>query len=215
MCRKKNTVCLKNESEVLPISVIVTLQESRQDFFCLPVIRAIVENRPAEIIVELGPGGASEKRNRGWKKATQPFLFFCDDDVVLHQGTLRRLHDAIKDDVNLGVAYGHYRVVHSGGVCKPPNGKIIEAKPFDLKHLRAGNSISVMSLIRATAFRGWDKHLRSYIDWDCWLTMLRENWHGVLVDDVLFDAHYLDNGISAQSHGPASAAYIRKKHGLR
>jgi glycosyltransferase involved in cell wall biosynthesis len=207
-------VCLKNESETLPISVIVTLQESRQDFFCLPVIRAIVENRPAEIIIELGPGGASEKRNRGWRKATQPFLFFCDDDVVLHQDALRRLYQAIKEDLTVGVAYGHYRVVHAGGECKVPDGKIIVAEPFTWKHLRGRNSISVMSLMRAPAFRGWDEHLRSFIDWDCWLTMLEADWRGVLVDDVLFDAHYLDRGISAQDYGPASSAYIRRKHHL-
>jgi len=209
-------VCLKKSSDPLPISVVVTLQESRQEFFCAKGMPSIVANRPAEIIVELGPGGASEKRNRGRRKATRPFLFFCDDDIVLKQDTLRRLHDAIKDDPELGVAYGHYRkVVHAKEYSKAKDGKIIKAGPFDWKHLGEHNSISVMSLIRSCAFSGWDEHLRSFIDWDCWLTMLRENWRGVMVDDVLFDAHYLDQGISVQDYGPVSAAYIRKKHGLR
>lgn len=199
-------------SEPLPISVIVTLQESRQQFFCSYVTPAIVENNPAELIVELGPGGASEKRNRGWRKATQPFLFFCDDDIVLYPRTLHRLHQAIKDSAKVGLAYGHYRIVHAGGSCNVPDRKIIRAKPFDLEHLRDHNSISVMSLIRSDAFPGWDENLKSYIDWDCWLTMAEQGWGGVLVEAVLFDAHYLDQGISAQNYRPASCEYISRKH---
>ena len=196
----------------LPISVIVTLQDSRKGFFCSHVMPAIVENDPTEIIVELGPGGASEKRNRGWRKAKQAFLFFCDDDIVLHQGVLHRLHQAIKDLPGHGLAYGHYRIVHAGGHCKVPDGEIIRAKPFDLKHLSDGNSISVMSLIRSSAFPGWDENLKSYIDWDCWLTMAEQGWRGVSVDAVLFEAHYLDQGISAQNYRAASFAYIKRKH---
>ncbi len=203
-----------DDSKTLPISVIVTLQDSRQEFFCSQVMPAIVHNQPTEIVVELGPGGASEKRNRGWRKATQPFLFFCDDDVVLRQGTLRLLYQAIKDVPRAGVAYGHYQAVHAGGHCKVPDGKIIRAEPFDLKHLRDHNSVSVMSLIRSVTFLGWDENLKSYIDWDCWLTMAEHGWCGVLVDAVLFDAHYLDRGISAQNHRVASAAYIERKHHL-
>ena len=198
----------------LPLSVIVTLQDSRKEFFCSRVMPAIVENDPAEIIVELGLGGASEKRNRGWRKARQPFLFFCDDDVVLGESTLPLLCQAIKDVPTAGLAYGHYRVVHAGGSCNVSDGKIIRAKPFDLERLRDRNSISVMSLIRSRAFPGWDENLKSYIDWDCWLTMARQGWDGILVDAVLFDAYYLDRGISTQGYGAASYDYIARKHGL-
>ncbi len=198
----------------LPISVVVTLQESRRPFFLSRVMPSIVPNDPCEIIIEAGPGGASEKRNRGWRKTTQPFLFFCDDDIVLNEGTLQRLHSAIKELPCVGVAYGHYRTVHAGGHCNTPDGTIIRAGPFTLEALRVRNSISVMSLIRAATFPGWDESLTSYIDWDCWLTMVIAGVDGVLIDDVMFDAHYLDNGISSQNNGPANRQYILRKHNL-
>jgi len=176
---------------------------------------SIAENCPTEIIIELGTGGASEKRNRGWRKATQPFLFFCDDDVVLRDGTLELLLDALVANEQAGWAYGHFMVRHAGGECRVPDRDVSYAEPFSVKLLRSRNIMSTMSLVRDSAFPGWDENLKSYIDWDGWLTMAGAGWLAERVDEILFDTYYLDRGISAQPElGPISLKYIREKHGL-
>lgn len=206
----------EKQSESLPISVIVTLQKSRRDFFCARCLPAIVASNPAEIIVELGPGGMSEKRNRGWRKATRPFLFFCDDDIVLSPGSLLRLYNVLsRGGPRAGWAYGHYRVRKHGGDHPLPDGGVVQAQPFNASELRRRNFVSSMSLIRAEGFPGWDEELKSYIDWDCWLSMIEQGWQGIFVDGVLFDAWYLDEGVSSKDYGPASWEYIDRKHPWR
>ena len=69
--------------EGLPISVIVPLSKNRRSFFENFVLPLIEANNPVEIIVNDDEGRAPKKRNDGFKKSTQPFLFFCDDDILL------------------------------------------------------------------------------------------------------------------------------------
>lgn len=67
----------------LPISVIVPLSKNRRDFFETMTLPLIEANDVNEIIVNDDEGRAPKKRNAGFKKSTQPFIFFCDDDILL------------------------------------------------------------------------------------------------------------------------------------
>lgn len=46
--------------------------------------------------------GAATQRNQGIEAATQPFLLFCDDDILFEPECLARLWHAILSDVGLG-----------------------------------------------------------------------------------------------------------------
>jgi glycosyltransferase involved in cell wall biosynthesis len=46
--------------------------------------------------------GAAAQRNQGVKLATQPYIWFCDDDIVLEPECLARLWQAINSDSTFG-----------------------------------------------------------------------------------------------------------------
>lgn len=199
----------------LPISVIVPLSKGRYDFFhekCLP---SIIENCPEETIIEQFEGGACEKRNLGRQKATQPYLFFCDDDTVLAPDCLSILVEVLESaSPDTAYAYGHYRIKKNGGSHPLKDGGIVKAKPFSADALRNRNFVSTMSLFREEPFPLWDEELPSFHDWDVALSLLRDGFCGEFVDKVLFEAWYIDRGISATANYEVSLNYIKQKHGL-
>ena len=198
----------------LPISVIVPHTVGRTDFFrnyCYPSIAA---NGPSEIIVDTGLGTAPVKRNRGAKQATQPFLFFCDDDIVLSRKCLSSLHRAIGE--NAFSYCGYHGVVMNNGV--HPSGKnfTLKAKPFSINAMRNMNIASTMSLLRRDKFPGFDESLYRYQDWDLWLTIIEEGGIGVAVPEELFMAFYLDAGISSQNKNRKMLInVIKQKHSIK
>ena len=99
----------------LPISVIVPLSKTRKDFFENMVLPMLEANNPNEIIVNDNDGFAPEKRNQGFDKSTQPYVFFCDDDIVLPANYLETLLKRLQlehKSSHIGYSYtGYYGVV--------------------------------------------------------------------------------------------------------
>lgn len=198
-----------------PISVIIPHQKSRSLFFsrfCLPSVEA---NSPKEIIIEDCEGSAPYKRNLGASKASQDFLFFCDDDTILAKNCFEKMYAAL-DGSSHTFAYSHY----SGIVMNQeahPIGKnfVFQSQSFDLKRLKQSNFIDTMSLLKAESFPGFDEELLGFQDWDLWLTMIKNGASGCLVDDLLFMKFYFDSGISSnlKKHMDAKEV-VKKKHYL-
>lgn len=199
---------------LLPVSLVVTLDPRRAAFFTEKCLPSIIANRPCEIIIETQPGGMCELRNRGREKATQPYLFFCDDDTVLLDDCLASLVQAIEPTGDCtAYAYGHYRIKKRGGTHPLHDGDVLRSRPYDVTALWNRNFVSSLSLFRAAAFPGWDEQLQSYVDWDIAMTLASRGCCGQFVDRVLFEAWYIDKGISACDYGADSRRYVRAKHG--
>jgi hypothetical protein len=205
--------------EGLPISVIVPLGEKRKDFFENNVLPMLEANNPVEIIVNSDFGGSQRKRNNGFKKSTQPYVFFCDDDIVLPANYLQSLYNQLianSGNTKIGYSYtGYYGVVihperHPlGGNFTTPS------TPFNALALRQNNYISTMSLIRRDVFPGFDENIKRFQDWDMYLTMLENGIEGVMTPNVFFWAYYLDDGITSNSNNVGEAIQtIRNKHKL-
>ena len=198
----------------LPVTVVVPLSAHRQEFFeefCLPGIRA---NRPAKVLVVRGEGGACRKRNLGFSKVDTPYVFFCDDDVVLAGDCLTKLLAALEQtDGNVGYAYGDYR-----GICVPPAthplGPVFvhRAQAFDGRELLKRNYISTMTLVRSEVFCGFDEKVPRLQDWDLWLTLLQKGVEGLYVPGVIFHAYYLDKGITTGQSLQQAVSMIRGKY---
>jgi len=199
----------------LPISVIVPLSKKRRYFFDSFVLPLIEANNPAEIIINDYEGSAPKKRNDGFKEATQDFLFFCDDDILLPAGYLDTLLGTLEINPNKGYAYGGYHGIVMQPHTHPMRGNFqIPSKPFDGKELRRANYISTMSLIRRDVFPMFDESLKRLQDWDVYLTMLENGVEGVYIPDKFF-AYYLDEGITSNSNDERSAIMaIIKKHNI-
>jgi len=202
--------------EGLPISVIVPLSKNRRNFFENYVLPLIEANNPVEIIVNDDEGRAPKKRNDGFKKSTQPFLFFCDDDILLPANYLESLYNALQKNPDVGFAYTGYQGIVLYPESHPMHGNFsIPSVDFNISILRRGNYISTMTLVRRDLFPGFDENLKRLQDWDVWLTVVKNGSRGVLVPNLSFFAYYLDSGITSNTNNEIDAINaIRIKHNL-
>lgn len=200
--------------DTLPISVVVPHLDSRELFFRAYSLPSIEANRPAEIVVSDGIGNPAIRRNAGAKRATQEYLFFCDDDVVLSSGCLLELFTALEMNPSRAFAYCDFVGVTLPGMPAPKAGVVYEAKGkhFDRDELRKGNFISPMSLVRKSAFPGFDESLYKLEDWDLWLTIASAGKTGIYVPKTLFFAFYIDAGVTVREDDATWEATIRRKH---
>lgn len=204
----------------LPISVIVPLSQKRSLFFYNYVLPLIESNNPNEIIINDNPGGACKKRNDGFKKATQPYVFFCDDDILLPADALEKLYNSLKNeqvnDKDVKYSYCSYTGIVLHPHTHPMRGNFqINSRPFNANALKSGNYISTMSLIERDVFPFFDENLKRLQDWDIWLTMLSNGYKGVFVNNLNFFAFYLDEGITSNNNNERDAILaIIKKHNL-
>lgn len=172
---------------------------------------SILANDPNEIIEIEGQGSAPEKRNSGFELATQPFVFFCDDDIVLSKNCFSLMLTAIGDQFD--IAYGDYL-----GVCIPPvthpKGMVFlqKGREFNEWVLRQRNYISTMSLTRRAKFLGFDDTLPRFQDWDAWLRLIKAGSKGIYIPKVLFHAYYLDVGVTGSTTLEASLGLLKAKH---
>jgi glycosyltransferase involved in cell wall biosynthesis len=200
----------------LPISVIVPLSEKRKNFFDAFTFPMLEANMPKEIIVNDNIGSAPQKRNEGFLKATQPYVFFCDDDIILPATHLRLLYQALENNRNVKFAYSGYFgiVLHEKN---HPIGKnfSIPTIDFDENRLKKHNYISTMTLMDRTVFPRFDETLDRLQDWDVWLTIVKNGHKGIAVHNNEFFAYYIDGGITSNTNDEKTAANkIIIKHSL-
>lgn len=198
----------------LPISVVIPLSESRRKFFEDYVLPMIEINNPNEIITVSNEGSACKQRNIGWKKSTQPYVFFCDDDIMLSANHLEKLYtELIKS--NCEFAYSGYLGIVLNPDVEPNHNFVIESQEFDYNTLKMYNYISTMSLVCSKCFCGFDENLKRFQDWDVWLTMASKGMKGKFVKDLKFLAYYLDKGLTSKENSQVDAYnIIRKKHNI-
>jgi glycosyltransferase involved in cell wall biosynthesis len=204
--------------EGLPVSVIVPHGRTkiRDDFFSNFVYPLIEANEPIEIIVNDNIGTAPKKRNEGFKKSTQPYVFFCDNDILLPKNYIKSLLNVLEKNPNKGYAYTGYYGIVKDVTNHPLKGNFkIPTMPFNGNTLKSGNYISTMSLMRREHFPFFDETLKRLQDWDIYLTLLENGIEGISVDNMEFFAYYLDEGITSNTNNEREA-YMRiiEKHKL-
>lgn len=207
--------------DTLPVSFIVPLSAKRRDFFEKFVRPLLEANKPAEIIVNDNVGGAPKKRNEGFEKSTQPYVFFCDDDILLPKGTLDMLFDLLKKNPTKAYSYTGYHGIVMHPHTHPMRGNFsIPSIPFDANRLKQSNFISTMSLIRRECLpktKPFDESLKRLQDWDLWLTLLSKGHEGVMLpgNENMYHAYYLDEGITSNGNNEQDALMtVLRKHGL-
>jgi glycosyltransferase involved in cell wall biosynthesis len=198
----------------LPVSVIVPLSKNRREFFNNMVLPLLEANNPNEIIINDNEGNAPKKRNEGFEKSTQPFTFFCDDDILLPANYIETLLKALQKHPEVGFAYTGYHGIVLHPESHPIHGNFeIPAIEFSVEALKYGNYISTMSLMRRELFCGWDEKLKRLQDWSLFLTIVERGAKGILVPSQTFYAYYLDSGITSNTNSEIDAINaIRTKH---
>lgn len=202
--------------DCLPISVIIPMSPKRSDFFENMVYPLLEANRPAEIIVNDNVGLAPKKRNDGFDKSTQPFVFFCDDDILIPMNYLKKLYDLLLKHPEKAYAYTGYHGIVLHPETHPMRGNFqIPSVPFNGERLKHGNYISTMSLLRREFFPRFDENLKRLQDWDLWLTILKNGGEGILETTSKYFAYYLDEGITSNGNSEREAYItVLQKHKL-
>lgn len=214
-------ITIDKVNDGLPISVIVPLSEKRRYFFenfTLPLIEA---NNPKEIIINSNNGLAPKKRNDGFDKSTQPYVFFLDDDCLLPANHLEKLYFELKNHIDkknnkIVYAYSGYHGIVLYPHTHPMRGNFnIQTKNFDSNLLMKGNYISTMALLKREYFPRFDESLKRLQDYDLWLTITKQGYEGIAVHNNEFFAYYLDEGITANTNSERDGILaIIKKHNL-
>ena len=206
-----NIINIKNG---LPISVIVPLQEKRKDFFfnyTLPLIKA---NNPSEIIINTNDGMAGNKRNQAFDKSTCPYIFCCDDDILLPECFLGTLYNNIKNDKECGYVYtGYNGIVLNSDTNNLKNNFVIETIDFNQELLKSCNYISTMSLMKRNIFPYFDEMIPRFLDYDLYMNLLSKGIIGKAVHGIKFYAFFLDDGITSINN-PFSYSEIQSKYKL-
>ncbi len=122
--------------------------------------------------------GASCARNAGATLATSEFILFCDADIQAEPRMLERLSKALEEHPEASYAYSGFFWGR----------KRFPSRSFDPQALRRRNYIHTTSLIRRSAFPGFDPSLKRFQDWDLYLTLLENGHSGVAVHQELFTA---------------------------
>lgn len=198
----------------LPVTVIVPHIPTRDEFLSKHCVPAILRNRPQEIIILEGPERPAVKRNRGIAKAASEYIYCCDDDVVVKDGTLKSLLSALESHPDAAFAYGNYENFVSPGIYFPGEEGIRKPYPWNLERLKKGNFISTMSMIRKRLFPGFDETLPSLEDWEAWIHIGMRGSYGVYVDQLLHESHHFDKTISGTVDPGESIKRVREKHGF-
>jgi glycosyltransferase involved in cell wall biosynthesis len=149
--------------------------------------------------------GAAAARNAGASIAGGEALFFSDADLELYPTLFSKLSQALEENPDTAFAYSSFIWL----------GKVFKARPFSATELKINNYISTMSLIRRSAFPGFDESLPRFQDWDLWLTLTERGAKGVAVPEVLF--RVLEAGTMSRRGGLSrilATRRIRKKHNL-
>jgi glycosyltransferase involved in cell wall biosynthesis len=160
--------------------------------------------------------GANSARNSALPLCKGEFVFIMDADSLLSSDAIEVLaYNLSSQPDSIGYTYCCFnRLWEAQGSFLVDPWSPPEFNPDTLKQ---NNYISMMSLIRRSVLpeEGFDTSVTRFQDWDMWLTLLERGIYGSKVDEVLFNAYVLKDGISKdQKTISGLREIILRKHGL-
>lgn len=207
----------------LPVSVVVPHKISRNQFFlqyCLPSIKA---NNPAQVIVKVNDGSrrtGAPYRNEGAKEASQKFIFFCDDDLILASDCIRKLLKRLLSIrrknglVKVGYVYCDSITIRLEGGHRfgDRDVELVRMRDWTPGAARTGTVAPSMILIYRELFSGFDESLSQLDDWDLTWTLEKKGIAGLRVPEVLYHAFYFDQGVTDPSTVHDAIRQVQRKH---
>lgn len=203
----------------LPIDVVIPHQLSRSWFFYKYTLPSIQAQNPSRIIIEDGPGGACLKRNRGVEKCSAPYVFLCDDDLVISGRYLEVSIAALeKADKKYAYTYSDWIQVPMPGCMDPPvtTAQYVAIPEFHNLPLYDHGGVD-WPIVRRSSFQPFDEKVTRYQTWDWALVMQKAGFLGLKIDGYSIISFMMDRGITTGTNLEASAQarqYIQRKHGF-
>lgn len=166
------------EQTYRPLEVVIVNDGSTDGFErLLPVLQDFGEKHEFPLVIlNQENQGSSAARNRGFKKSSGEFVIFWDADTVGQKDMLERMHQALVENPEAAYVYSRFKF----------GWKTMRSAPFNEAELKKMNYIDTTSLLRRSAFTGFDEGLKRFQDWDLWLTLLEQGKKGFFIPEVLF-----------------------------
>ncbi len=130
--------------------------------------------------------GANYARNYGFSKSHGEYLFFCDSDVILANRIFEKMMQMLQEEPSVSWVYCNYLL----------GSRELSFFPFEGDRLYNYNFCSTMSLIKRSAFPGFDNIIKRYQDWDLFLTIYENGNKGKWINEFLFYAEDREDGIT-------------------
>lgn len=159
-------------------------------------------------------GGQSKARNYGMQLAKYDYIAFEDSDDIWYANKLEMQMQIMKQaDSKIGVVYHKLKYcLQNGNIVMPDEGISLEKKNGDIyAQLLYDNLIGMPTiLIRKECLEeiGYlDESLRSLEDYD-FVLRICQKYQAVFIDQILLDAEYSENGVSANSYNYLVASCV-------
>ncbi len=130
--------------------------------------------------------GAPYARNLGAKLTTASCIIFLDADAELKPEAFKEFIEALQKNPDADFVYSNFFW----------GNKRFCGRDFNVQALKQCNYIHTSSLLKRSAFPGFDESLKKFQDWDLWLTMAKKGSKGVWINKELFRIEPRKQGMS-------------------
>ncbi len=162
-----------------PLEVIIVDDGSTDNLSAVlekTIVNGLLGQSIPVTVIHQAKSGASSARNAGAKLAKGDFLLFWDADTIAKPTMIRVMYDTLLKHPEAMYAYSQFVFGY----------KTMRSQPFRGADLKQTNFIDTTSLLRRSAFLGFDEALSRFQDWDLWLTLLEQGKVGIFIPQVLF-----------------------------
>ncbi len=159
---------------ITPTEIVVVDDASRDD--PESIVNEFASRLPIHFVKFPVNRGAPAARNEGKRLTASPLLLFLDADAELVPHALETFSRALRERPDADFAYSNLWWGR----------KAFRAREFDPEALARRNFIHTSSLLRRSAFPGFDESLMKFQDWDLWLTMREHKSQGVWINEFLY-----------------------------
>lgn len=157
-----------------PREVVVVDDGSEDDV--ASVVREFESALPLHLIRLKHNHGAPFTRNEGARASSGAYLLFLDADAELVPDALESFAAVLDQQSDIDFVYANFLW----------GTRLFRGQIFDVRALRETNFIHTSSLLRRSAFPGFDEKLKRFQDWDLWLTMSEHGSKGYWIDRTLY-----------------------------
>jgi len=190
---------------------IIIVNDGSTDKNTLDTLDRIKNKYPEIVIIHQKNGHISNARNNGIKASRGEFYMTLDADDTIAPTMLEECFNYIVKNENIGFVYTHVRFFGRVNFIW----RNLEYNFYDLLFF---NQPTVCALVRRKAWEeagGYDENMKTgYEDWEFWINLGKNGWHGKLLNKALFN--YRKHGISfiysADLNGKKNISYIKEKH---
>jgi glycosyltransferase involved in cell wall biosynthesis len=173
---------------------IVLIDDGSSDEHTLSVLENC-RNANDIVFIKQENRGLSAARNAGCEVACAKFLLFLDSDNRIFGEYIDLGVDFLLQNPDYAVVYGCPKFFGDG------SREGYQVANFDLDNLLIGNYIDACVVVRKSAWEnvgGFDTAMRTFEDWDFWLSLAENGWKFHFINKILYEYRIVSTSLIGQ-----------------